>query len=231
MAHDNDDDWLRALAGKPRPGADDMVTQEALAVRRALAAMRKEAAELAQQGDEATERMQIDKTLFALKREGLLRDAPDAASDDERRVAFSRSKPGSEGTPRRTTHWYGNAWAIAASILMVTAIGFQLPYEDDESWDKRSLMQRIAQGEAGPLVRGSGAETIILSKDPRQRYRELAEGLSRTGVKFEVKESRRGDVRLRIQTSLPALDYLEEQRITAPHVAAGWIYLRISLAK
>lgn len=243
MNQDNtDDDWLEALAGQPRPGAKDAITQEALAVRRALAAMRRDAAARAQEGHEANERLEIDKALFALKREGLLRDALPVLTDDERAVAFSRYRtstadndmedkhPGGVGT-RGTSRWYGNVWAIAASILVVTGIGFQIPYEDDESWDKRSALQRIAQGESGPLVRGSGTETVIVSKDPRQRYGELAAGLSHAGIKFEAKESRRGDVRLRIEASLPALDYLDEQRINTSQVAAGWIYLRISVAQ
>lgn len=243
MQDNTDDDWLRALAGRPRPGSDDMVTQEALAVRRALLAMRRNAADRAQEGDSASERLEIDKTLFALKREGLLRDAPDEASDDGRAVAFSRGRTPRTADPvleaktlqeervRRTRHWYGNAWAIAASILVVTGIGLQVPYEDDESWDKRSAMQRIAQGESGPLVRGSAVETVVLSKDHLHRYRELAEGLSRAGVTFEVKKSKHGDIRMRIESSPPALDYLYEQRIMDPQVVNGSIFLRISVSQ
>jgi hypothetical protein len=222
--HNTDDDWLRALAGQPRSGADGIVTHEALAVRRALAAMRREAAERAQEVDAVRERREIERTLFALKREGLLTDAPSASTGAQR---TQEAAAGNNG-PRRSRHWYGNAWAIAASILVVTAIGLQIPYEDDESWDRRSMAQRIAQGDSGPLVRGGGTETVILSQNPRQRADELVAGLTRAGARVEVKPSKRGEVLLRIQSSQPALDFLYEQRLTDPQITDGWVYLRIA---
>jgi hypothetical protein len=235
-----DDDWLEALAGRPRPGADRRATQEALAVRRALIAMRKDAAA---GGETAAERVELEKTLFLLKREGLLRDEPTRSSSDPEAVQDSQfvlndivvSRSGTQGPRvdhlRRNTPWKGRPWAIAASILAATAVALQIPYEDDESWERHSVMQRVAQGESGPLTRGAAAETVVVTPQPRQRLDELSQGLTRLGVKFDVKESKRGDIRMRIESSLPALGYLEAQHITAPQVAAGWIYLRISAPK
>ena len=93
------------------------------------------------------------------------------------------------------------------------------------------MVQRLAQGESGPVVRGGGTEVVLLSSNPAQRARELVDGLRRLGARVDIKESGTGEVRLRVEASQPALDYLFEQRILAPQGDDGRIYLRLSPVK
>jgi hypothetical protein len=270
MSSDNtDEDWLMALAGKPRPEADRTAVQEAHAVRRAfkrIEASRKDKMEprpdrsLGIQGQSAPaisemnpprsegksfgdgrfsrsgivsmaqaqndfllrERAEYEQTRAALRRAGLLRGPA------------SRSvNPASRSV---------KMWAIAASILTCAVVGVNVPYENDDSWDKKSIAQRVLHGAEPPLARGGrdsqsrgriegdygGKITDSISESGEDNFVNVMEWLKQEGFRFETKKPRRGGLLLRVESSIAALQYLQGKGVDTRNAAGGWIYIESS---
>lgn len=104
MAPNDDEDWIRALAGKEAPDADPSVIAEARAVRDAMARARE--AESPGAHDEA----ELQRLLFRLRREGLL------------------------GTTIMSAKWRPYvALAVAASLMVVVGVVSILPGDKDRA--------------------------------------------------------------------------------------------------
>ena len=73
----DNEDWLQAIAGDPRPGADKFTNAQAEAVRNALV---RRSAELDKEVPEASDAA-YHRLLFRLKREGLLKPRAKQASN------------------------------------------------------------------------------------------------------------------------------------------------------
>jgi hypothetical protein len=254
-----DEDWLMALDGKSRPLADRAAVKEALAVRRAFkrieARRRHEiqpapALSLGIQGQskpllEVISRSEgglFGDARFSRRRSSIV--SADQAQDEfllrergdyeQTRAALRRAGLLKDPAPRNV-----KMWAIAASILAFAVLGVNVPYEDDESWDRKSVAQRVFYGTEQPLARGEGgaqrpgddgvrlAELWRLQREKSNEYYfvDLMDGLRQAGFRFETKKPRRGGVLLRVESSIAALQYLQGKGVETRNTVGGWIYI------
>lgn len=284
-----DEDWLMALAGKSRAGADKAVVQEALVVRRALERIRSSTgASTKPANDQAIatkdhphipmasgsfvhvqhQSMPISPDEFKqalaesswsraqTQAELVTRDAskqpprptnapilsatfsrrrrattpikmPNSDFEIRERIEYERmlSVLDQKGLLRNPRPRSTRAWAIAASILVFVLVGANVPYEDDESWETRSIVQRLFLPETTPLTRGSETFQRETRKDTEKDFLALSAGLARAGLRFESKKTRNGDFRLRVELSMRALEYLQGEGIDTRNSARGWIHI------
>jgi hypothetical protein len=258
-----DEDWLMALDGKSRPFADRAAVQEALAVRRAfkrIEARRKDKMAPATdrsigiQGQSGppldlmisrSEGVSFGDVRFSRRRRGIF--STDQAQDEfllrergeyeQTRAALRRAGLLKDPAPRNV-----KMWAIAASILAFAVLGVNVPYEDDESWDRKSVAQRVFYGTEPPLARGEPGSAEIgsvegkskeegyyrRSADGEKNISDLVDGLRREGFRLETKNTRRGLLLLRVESSIVALQYLQGRGVDTRNVAGGWIYIESS---
>jgi len=191
MTNNDDEKWLNALAGKPDVHADPLANAQAAAVRAAMIA-RRTALEQATANADPTE---FEKLQSRLRREGLLRDANDAAPKGvgawlAKWLPFGNS--GASPMPR---------WSLAANMVLAVVVVVQ-----------SGLLDRGSADNDANVLRG-GEATVLLVPNPEARLSELSAGLSAAKVKFVVRRKPSGVLHVIVQEDQAAFDYLDAQRI------------------
>lgn len=208
MTHDDDQDWLNALAGKAPENMDPVMRAQAAAVRQA-AVTRREAIETdAQQHahGQALARLQA-----RLGSEGLLQ------TPDEKPVTHSWLGKvlglfgwGAGGGARVIS-----AWSVAAVLVLGVLVAYQV---------------RGPQPDEVDVYRGNPNVTMLIVANPAQRAEELRAQLTALGGEVEVKPVAKARVQVRVKDAPAIRDYLLAQRID-PLPVDGYITLVLAPVK
>lgn len=208
MTHDDDQDWLNALAGKAPENMDPVMRAQAAAVRQA-AVTRREAIETdAQQHahGQALARLQA-----RLSSEGLLQ-TPD-------------EKPATHSWLSKVLGLFGwgagggarviSAWSVAAVLVLGVLVAYQV---------------RGPQPDEVDVYRGNPNVTMLIVANPAQRAEELRAQLTALGGEVEVKPVAKARVQVRVKDAPAIRDYLLAQRID-PLPVDGYITLVLAPVK
>ena len=205
--HQEDDQWLAALAGNPDPKADPRVNRQAADLRKALQENNKALDSNIPKADEAL----YQQILFRLRRERILEPTE---SDSQLETNLLSRLPGgvdaspSEIKPRRS--FRPAYWGLAASLSLGTVLVLQSGFID--------------RGDSDFAVRGERNATILIVQDPQSKSTELLEGLKGVGAEPSVELLSSGRIKIVVKSSNTVLDYLMLERIT-PTIKDGKITL------
>ena len=194
--HQEDEQWLAALAGNPDPGADPRINQQAASLRKALQERNKALNAAEPEADDAL----YQQILFKLRRERIGESAEPETG--RKAIAFSRgagavSSPPGKAPPRKS---FSLAyWGLAASLVLGTVLVLQ-----------SGLLDR---SDSEFAVRGDRHATVLIVEEPKSRAKELIDGLKAAGAEPHVEQLPSGRVKIVIKSSTKALDYLTTQRI------------------
>jgi hypothetical protein len=213
-----DEDWLDALAGKPRPGMDALAAAEALAVGNALSERRESI-----EAEEIT-LAEINRFRQRLEREGFRA----AETDNSTQSGLLERFLGIFGASDKGGAITIPLWGVAAVLFIVVAAVIQTGLTTYNVQDKTSSG---LLGQDRP--RGT---TKLIVDDPRVKLAELQAGLQDVKANFEIKqlygktwpiESNRFqiDIKLNDKVNEPVFAYLEEQGI--PTVENGIVRILI----
>ena len=232
----DNEDWLLALSGEPRQGADSFTNSQAEAIR---AALKRRAEAIEQETPEPSE-SGYHRLLFRLKKEGHIGPDADkkrlkiwAANDDSTLVdmatgtfdAYSlppgmrssmsgghtRSDADSIGAAK-VKSWFSPALGMAAVFVIGAALVF--------------YMQVSGRGEEEPYAVRSSATTVLIVSDQSEKVVYLVDTLNPLGGQVKIIREADGSVSLVIKANDKVLERLAEDRIQ-PDVKAG--YLTISI--
>jgi len=201
-----DDQWLNALAGRSDPAADDVVNQQAEALRRVLQARRAKLEASVPQADDA----QYQQVLFRLKREGLIKNSGPLRNF----VLWGQVK----GQQAAKTMLASNSalWGMAATLVLVVGVIVQMGGPRTDQEDLRN-----------DVLRGGQANVMIV-ENPESRLLELLAGLKAAGVEPVVKRETGGRILVTVKSGDKVLDYLREQRNGIdPAVVDGMVTLSL----
>lgn len=230
----DNDDWLSALSGEPRLGADKYVNAQAEAIRNALA---RRAAELDEEAPKASD-AGYHRLLFRLKREGYI--GPEAEKKLANKLAAANDSPSSHvrtgtydlppamrsansGTPaaRHDTStiqdkktWWNPALGMAAVFVIGAALVF--------------YMQVSGHKEEDPFAVRGGAATVLIVPDQNEKVIQLVETLNPLGGNVRITQEADGSISLLVKANDKVLARLAEERIL-PDVKDGLIKLSIVL--
>lgn len=231
----DDEDWLQALAGEPRQGADSFTNSQATAVRNALSrrakVLEKDVAEPSEAG--------YHRLLFRLKREGYI--GPDAdkkhlsnlPANDEfsdyantgtygtydlppaMRSARQRSPEDHQGKstqvlPKKT--WWNPALGMAAVFVLGAALIF--------------YMQVGGHKEEDPFAMRSGKAVVLIVQDQNEKVMQLVDTLNPLGGNVKISREADGSVSLLIKATDEVLLELAGQQIQ-PEVKDGYIKISV----
>lgn len=215
----DNDDWLLALSGEPRPDADKFTNAQAEAVRNALA---RRAAELDEEVPEASD-AGYHRLLFRLKREGHI--GPEAenrlvnkqAAANDFLSSHVRSgtydlppamRSANSGTPT-TRHdtssiqakktWWSPALGMAAVFLLGAIVVFHSYQINEESEEL--------------LYKGSIGQTVVRVADPEATATGISSALKGQQIEFQLIDLPRRSKQLVIPSSAEAIKVLEEFKI------------------
>jgi len=199
-----DDQWLNALAGRPDPAADNVVNQQAEALRRALQAQRAKLEASVPQANDT----QYQQLLFRLKREGLIKNSGPLRNF----VLWGQVK----GQQAAKTMLASNSalWGMAATLVLVVGVIVQMggPHTD----------QDVSRND---VLRG-GQTNVMMVENPESRLVELLAGLKEADAEPVVKRETGGRILVTVKSSDKVLDYLREQRVE-PMVVDGMVTLSL----
>lgn len=231
----DNEDWLLALSGEPRQGADSFTNSQAEAIR---AALKRRAEAIDQETPEQSE-SGYHRLLFRLKKEGHI--GPDAdkkrlrdwAANDDSTTDMATGTfdvyslpPGmrsskSGGHTRydgdsigvaKVKSWFSPALGMAAVFVIGAALIF--------------YMQVSGRGEEDPFAVRGGAATVLIVADQNEKVMQLVDSLNPIGGDVKISKEADGSVLLIIKANEKVLERLAEDRIQ-PEVKAG--YLTISI--
>jgi hypothetical protein len=194
--HQEDEQWLAALAGNPDPGADPRINQQATALRKALKERNTALNAAVPEADDAL----YQQILFKLRRERIGESAEPESG--RKAIAFSRGAGAgsltSEKTPPRKS-FRPAYWGLAASLVLGTVLVLQ------------SGLLDLSDSEFA--VRGDRHATMLIVEDPQTRSKELLNGLKAAGAEPRVEQLPSGRVKIIVKSSPAVTDYLMLERI------------------
>jgi len=189
----NDQDWLDALSGRPREGADALELAQAAAVRRALIERRN----TIEADIRVSSEDQFQKLRARLQAEGLLKE-PKVP-----RHSIATNFINWLGTFGERTSNGGVAWqrwgAVALVVLGVTTV-VQLGVTLSNSESEVDLMR-------------GGTATVLIVDDVNASLIQLRAGLDSANAKYTVKQLSNGRLEIDVQSDAAAIGYLESHRI------------------
>ena len=238
--HRDNEDWLLALSGEPRQGADSFTNSQAEAIR---AALKRRAAAIEQESPEPSE-TGYHRLLFRLKREGHIGPDADkkrlgdwAANDDftfgsatgtgdakpfgdfgqydlppgMRSAGASRSQRIST-TEAKTRSWYSPAIGMAAVFVLGAALIF--------------YMEIGSKKEEDPFALRGGEAVVLIVSNQSEKVAELVDALNPLGGEVKITREADGSTTLIVKATERVVERLAKDRIQ-PDVHAG--YIRISV--
>lgn len=194
--HQEDEQWLAALAGNHDPGADPRINQQAAALRKALKERNTALNAAVPEADDAL----YQQILFKLRRERIEESAEPETG--RKAIAFSRgagagSLPPEKAPPRKS--FRPAYWGLAASLVLGTVLVLQ-----------SGLLDR---SDSEFAVRGDRHATVLIVEEPKSRAKELIEGLKAAGAEPRVEQLPSGRIKIIVMTSPAVNDYLILERI------------------
>jgi hypothetical protein len=201
-----DQEWLDALAGKPKPGMDPLDAAQALAVRNAILERRNEIEADASHTDAA----QLDRLRKRLVQEGLMEPVADNSTHSD----FLRRFFGLFGASGQGGSMAIPLWGVAAVMVIVVAVVIQT-----------GTPTKSIQDTTHNILRG-GTATVLIVDDPQARLAELQAGLRDVKANFEVKKLEENRWQVDIKADMTSLTYLDAQRIS-PTVKDGTVRILI----
>ena len=185
MTDQQDQQWLDALAGKAHPDADARIVMQAQVLRKAMQARRQS------QIEQAVERgdTEYQQLLFRLRKENLFLSAG--------------------------SRWRYSIWAIAATLVMGTALVTQFQ------------LLRPDAGDEANVLRGGANTQVLMVNEPEVKLKELQSGLNVAGTQFSIKRGENGSVVIIIPSpNEKATAFLVSQRLEAVPGVSVFIELR-----
>jgi len=201
-----DQEWLDALAGRPKSDMDPLDAAQALAVRNALLERRNQIEADASQPDAA----QLDKLRKRLVREGLM----ETTADNTTHSGSLRRFFGLFGASGRGGSTAIPLWGISAVMVIIIAVVIQT-----------GGPTKSVQDTTHNILRG-GTATVLIVDEPQVKLAELQAGLRGVEADFEVKKLKDNRWQVDIKVDEASLDYLEEQRMS-PTVKDGIVRILI----
>ena len=201
-----DQEWLDALAGKPKPGMDPLDAAQALAARNAILERRNEIEADTSQPDAA----QLDRLRKRLVQEGLMEPPADNSTHSD----FLRRFFGLFGASGQGGSMAIPLWGVAAVMVIVIAVVIQT-----------GTPTKSVQDTTHNILRG-GTATVLIVDDPQVRLAELQAGLRDVKANFEVKKLEEDRWQVDIKADKASLTYLDAQRIS-PTVKDGTVRILI----
>jgi len=236
----DNEDWLQALSGKPRQGADSFTNSQAEAIR---AALKRRASAIEQVSPEPSE-SGYHRLLFRLKREG--RIGPDAdkkrldewaANDDSTfgaatgtsdaspfgsftqydlppglRSASSAGSQGASTSGARARSWYSPALGMAAVFVLGAVLVF--------------YMQIGGKKEEDPFALRGGEAIVLIVADQNEKVMQLVDALNPLGGEVKITRETDGSVTLIIKANEKVTERLMQDRIQ-PDVKSGYIKISV----
>lgn len=228
----DNEDWLLALSGEPRQGADSFTNTQAEAVRAAL--MRR--ADVVDKESPEPSEAGYHRLLFRLKREGYIGPGAEKSSrlkqpaNDEftgfaatgtydlppamrsAKSGIPADSHGGAGTTSIKRSWWNPALGMAAVFVIGAALIFymEMGHRKDED----------------PFAVRGGEATVLIVSDQNEKVTQLVDNLNPLGGNVKIQREVDGSVTLIIKATDKVLERLIEDRVH-PDVKDGYLKLSI----
>lgn len=236
----DNEDWLLALSGEPRQGADSFTNSQAEAIRSAL---KRRALAIEQESPEPSE-SGYHRLLFRLKKEGHIgpgaekKRLKDRAANDS--STYGSATGTSDATPfgnfsqydlppalrsargagshdaspsvARTRSWYSPALGMAAVFVLGAALIFYMEIGNKKQED--------------PFALRGGEAAVLIVADQNEKVMQLVDALNPLGGEVKISREADGSVTLTVKATEKVIERLMEDRIQ-PDVKNGLIKISV----